>query len=872
VNWWQRLFGRGTLDRQLDREVADHIERQANDYISAGISQAEARRRAALMFGGVETVKEECRDARGTRWLLDAARDIRHAVRQMRKRPASAFVAASSLGLSIGAIAAIFSLVDAVLLRPLPVVAPDRLVLLGERAGDRDILSWSVTQYRSFAQSHELGGVCAFRPRADFSVTRNGEAQVAAGQLLSGGCYQVLGLRAQLGRLFTDEDEQAGDARPVAVISDGFWRRQFGADPQIVGQSLELKGRAVTIIGVTPPEFFGLEPGKAIEISLPLSLQPWAMPGRLLASPNVRWLRLIGRLAPNTSRERAAAELAARWAQVAPPSTGPAGLGRFELLDGAQGVSDLRTQFSHPLRLLFGAVGLLLLLACANLASLTLARNQARVSEVTLRLALGAGRGRVIRQLFTESLVLSGVAGVAGLTIAYWASRTIVTLLSRGRTPIVLSVGFDARVLAFTMLTTLLAGLLFGFWPALKTSRANLQPNLQADARTTTGARGQHWNWLIAAQAALSVVLVSAAMLFGRSLAGLYAADVGVDRRQVMLVALGAGMAGARGVPSSVVSDFSGRLSGTPGVQSVTTAMDLPFSGSSYYAGISVPGQPAGGDDGVNFNFVGPRFFETMGIALLAGRDFQDSDDARHQAVGVISQSLAQHYFPGVNPIGRRLTSDSVEMEVVGLVKNVPYERIRSERELTLYRPQRQGGQGGGTFAIRANLPPAALATLIRQTLHDVAPSVPIVSMTTLADQFDGSIATERLLADIAAFFGLMALLLVAIGMYGTLANSLALRQREFGVRRALGASDGELARMILLRALRPVTLGLIVGLPSAFVASRLAESVLFGVTPRDPATYVGSAGVLILVAAIAAAVPARSAIRVSVISALRQS
>jgi hypothetical protein len=303
-----------------------------------------------------------------------------------------------------------------------------------------------------------------------------------------------------------------------------------------------LKGRAVTIVGVTPPEFLGLEAGRAIEISLPLSLQPWAMPGRLLASPTVRWLRLIGRLAPNSSRAQAEAELAERWAQVAPPSTGSAGVARFELLDGAQGVSDLRTQLAHPLRLLFGAVGLLLLLACANLASLTLARNQARASEVTLRLALGAGRGRIIRQLFTESLVLSVVAGVAGLTIAYWASRTIVTLLSRGRTPIVLSVGLDARVLGFTVLTTLLAGVLFGLWPALKTSRANLQPNLQDGARTTTGARGQRWNTLVAAQTTLSVVLLIVATLFGRSLAGLYAADVGVDRRQVMLVALGAGM------------------------------------------------------------------------------------------------------------------------------------------------------------------------------------------------------------------------------------------------------------------------------------------------------------------------------------------
>ncbi len=460
MTWWRRLVTGSTLDRQLDREVADHLERQVSDYVRAGLSEGEARRRAALMFGAAEAVKEECRDVRGTRWMLDAARDMRHAGRQMRRHPTSALVAALSLGLSIGAIAAIFSLIDAVLLRPLPVGAPARLVVLGERVGDHDNLSWSTSQFRSFAQSPSLSGVCAFRPRTDFSVTRDGRAEVAAGQLLSGGCYQVLGLRSELGRLFTDDDERAGDARPVAVISDGFWRRQFAADPQVLGRTLELKGRPVTIVGVTPPEFVGLEQGRAIDISLPLSLQPWVLPGPLLSSPKIRWLRLVGRLAPNTSRDRAASELAAQWAQlVAPPTKSATPANRFELVDGAQGLNDLRTQFSLALRLLFGAVGLLLLLACANLASLTLARNEVRASEVTLRLALGASRGRVVRQLFSESLALSMAAGGAGVTIAYWASRTIVTLLSRGRAPIVLSVGLDARVLLFTLFVSLLASL-----------------------------------------------------------------------------------------------------------------------------------------------------------------------------------------------------------------------------------------------------------------------------------------------------------------------------------------------------------------------------------------------------------------------------
>lgn len=873
MNWWRRLVARSTLDRQLDREIADHIERQALDYVRAGMDEDEARRRAALAFGAVESVKEECRDARGARWLLDAARDSRHAVRQMRKHPASVLVAALSLGLSIGAFAAVFSLVDAVLLRPLPVPAPQRLVLLAETSVDREIRVWSMTQLQSFAHSSALSGICAFRPRTDFSVTRDGSAEVAAGQLLSGGCYRVLGLRPQLGRLFTEEDERASEANPVAVISDAFWRRQFAADPNVVGRSLELKGHTVTIVGVTPPAFFGLEPGRAVEISLPLSVQSWVMAGRPL-SPTVRWLRLIGRLPPDATRDRAAAELTALWAQFPAASRtrgGPAS--RFELLDGAQGHSEIRAQFSRPLRLLFGAVGLLLLLACSNLASLTLARNQLRTGEVSLRLALGASRGRLVRQLFTESLVLSLVAGAAGLTIAFWASRAIVTLLSRGRTPIVLSVGLDARVVVFTMLVTLLASLLFGLWPALKASRSDLQPDLQAGARTLTGSRGRRWNALIAVQTTLSIVLVIAAALFARSLGRLYAADVGVDKRHVMLVVIGAGMnGGSRSVTSAIANDFGDRMSRTSGIQSVTTAMDLPFSGSSYHAGISVPGQPASDSDGVNFNFVGSRFFETMGIPLFRGRDFQASDDAGHPAVGIISESLARRYFSGTDPLGRHLRSDSTDVEVIGIARDVPYEGVRSERELTLYRPQKQGGQGAGTIAIRADVPAAWLATLIKQTLHDIAPAVPVISMTPLAEYFDGSIAAERLVADVAAFFGLMSLLLVAIGIYGTLASSLAQRTREFGVRRALGASNGALTRMILTHALIPVTLGLIVGVPVSLATAGLAEAAVFGVTARDPVTYAESAGVLILVAVIAAALPARSATRMSVTSALRQS
>jgi len=871
MSWWRRLAARGRLERELHDELADHLERQTREYMDTGMSEADARRRAAAAFGGREAVKDACRDARGTRWIEDAVRDARYAVRSLRKQPVSAVAATLCLGLAIGATTAIFGLVDAVVLRPLPVSDPHRLVLLGERATDREMFSWSISQFQSFAQSPVLSGICAFRPRTDFSVSRDGQAETAAGQLLSGGCFRTLGIRPALGRLFDEEDDHFGDARPVAVISYRFWLRQFGGDPHVIGRSLDVRGLAVTITGVTPAGFDGLEPGRTVDVSVPLSLQPSVGQGRLLASPRVRWLRVIGRLSPGITRERAAAELEARWAHlVPPPATGPAN--RFMLLDGAQGLNDLRAQFSGPLGLVFAAVALLLLLACANLASLVLARNRSREHEVALRLALGAGRGRVARQLFAESLVLALLAGGAGLVFASWGSQTIVTLLSRGRTPILIDVSLDARIVLFAFAVSVVTSVLFGMWPALKASRANLQPDLQAGARTHTHARALGSRGLIAAQTMLSIVLVVAAVLFARSLTKLYRTDLGLDMRRVLIVGIGFGVAGARNA-APIVADLSERLSDTAGIRSVTQMMDLPFGGTSYRAGVSVSGRPESADDQVGYNFVGPRFFETMGIPLLEGRDFRADDDARGRPVAVVSRSLAVRFFAASGAVGERLQLQGAvtPVEIVGVAKDVPYEGVRAERELVLYRPQRQAPLGVGTFAIRADLPPSAVLETVRRALHDVAPSVPIVSIMTLEDLFDGSIATERLLSNIAAFFGVMALLLVAIGMYGTLASALAERTREFGVRLALGATAGDIVRMIMGGALLPVVCGLAAGLPVAFAGTRLARSALFGMTPRDPATYLMSAGVVLMIAVAAALPPALAAIRANPIAALRE-
>jgi putative ABC transport system permease protein len=840
-------------------------ERDMQEELQSIAAMAEPRE-----LGNLTRAAEDARAEWEWAWLEHISQDVRCALRTLRKSPAFTATAVLSLALGIGAASSIFGLVNAVLLRKLPVPVPEELVLFAELAGEGRTLSWSLEQFRSLQQNDTFAGLCAFRPRVNFSVTRAGEAELSPGQLVSGNCYEVLGLRAHLGRLLTPRDDAVGEAHPVAVISHQFWRRHFDADPYVLGRTLELRGHVVSIVGVTPPDFYGFEPGRSVDITVPVSLQPWVFQHRLTS--NTRWLRVIGRLRSNVSAERAASELAVRWRTVVGPARSGAPANRFVLLSGAQGLNDLREQFSLPLRLLMAAVGLLLLITCANLASLLLARARVREQELTLRLALGASRGRIVRQLLTESLMLSILGGAGGLALAASGSQAIVSLLSRGRAPILLDMSIDPRLLGFTLGITVATTLVFGLWPAFAATRRDLQSRLRATTRNVIGSNRRRAQALLTAQTVLSFVLVIAAGLFARSLTQLYTVDLGLDRHQAMVVTLSPEVAGETGGRAmQMLQDFSERLASVPGIRSFTQAMDLPFGGSSYRARIAPVGAPTDNLEVVSFNFVGPRFFETLGIPLIAGRDLQLSDDARSRPVAVISQSLASHYFPGRPAVGARLQFGAVVAEIVGVAKDVPYEGVRRERELVVYRPFSQGDTGvPGTYVIRTDLPPAALAETVRRALRELAPTVPVGTMTTLDAQYDGSIATERLLASIAGFFGVMALLLVAVGVYGNLASSVAQRTREFGIRLALGATGGRIVRIILANALLPVSLGIVIGLPLAFSSARIAQGALFGVTSHDPLTYLSSAVALLLVAVMAATIPSRKAARADAVSALR--
>jgi hypothetical protein len=473
-------------------------ERDMQEELRSIAAMAEPRE-----LGNLTRVAQDARAEWTWRWLDETSRDLRYAWRTLRKSPAFTVTAVFSLALGIGAASSIFALVDAVLLRALPVRDPHELVLLAERFDGQETLSWSTDQLRLLRQNGALTGICAFRPRANFTVAKSDGAELVPGQIVSGNCFDMLGLGAAVGRLLNEDDERAGDSRPVAVISHQFWQRTFAGDPNVVGRTLDLRGQAVTIVGVTPRAFYGFEPGRTVDITVPL--QPWAIDSRM--KPNIRWMRLMGRLRPEVSFDRAAAELDVRWQAIRPPAKPGAPAVRFALLSGTQGLNDLRTEFSLPLRLLLAAVGLLLLVGCANLASLLLARSRGREQELTVRLALGAKRIRILRQLLTESIVLSVLGGAAGLVLARWGSDTIVAILSRGRTPILLDLSLDTRLVAFALGLCLLTSLAFGLWPALAATRRDLQSRLRAATRTVVSSHRRRARVLMTAQTTLAVVL-----------------------------------------------------------------------------------------------------------------------------------------------------------------------------------------------------------------------------------------------------------------------------------------------------------------------------------------------------------------------------
>jgi predicted permease len=812
----------------------------------------------------------------GAYWMRDLVRDLRYALRGLRRNPLFACVAVSTLALGIGANTAIFSIADAVILRPLPVGEPRALVLLRQRGPGGDILPFNSGAALGLGGSPgALAGLAAFRPAPGVHVSVNGETELLLTQSVTGNYHAVLGVGAVVGRTLTDRDRD-----DVAVISHRYWRRRFSADPGVIGRGLALQGRAFTIVGVTPAGFFGTQPGRHVDVTIPLGAQLTAMPA------NARWLYLIGRLAPGVSREHALAVLRVRWAQlVAAQAVPPRPAVTLEVDSGGQGLNELRREFGLPLRILMAAVAVVLLVACANLAGLLIARASGRQQEVAVRLSLGASRGRIVRQLVTESALLAAAGGVGGVVLANWVPDVLLAAMSRGRASIALDVAPTTRTLLFAAAVTCVTALLFGLMPAVAVSRTRVQRALKQGPSGGDPARHAWGRALVATQVALLVLLLASAGLFTRTLRKLDAVEAGFAEAQVLVVGVTTGPLYSGPRARALQDRLLERFAALPGVAAVSMAMDTPPAGElSMCSGVAVPGRPAdaAGAPLVCHNFVGPRFFETLGIPVLAGRDFAPGDDARAPDHVVISDSVARRYFPGENPLGRQIVvggavpPSTVAASIVGVARDVRYTSLRTDAPLMIYRPYRQEPAApANTFLLRASSGTAAsLRPLLRAAVHAEAPGLPPPSVVSLADRVAGTLVEERLLAGLSVAIAALAAILAVIGIYSSVAAGVAARRREIGIRMALGARPAQVARTTVTDALRIVAAGLAFGIPAAIAgahsAGAILAGILFEVSPVDPLTLAGSAAAILALALPAAYGPARRASLVNPAAAIR--
>jgi predicted permease len=886
------IFRREAVERELARELQLHYDREVARLVDAGMSQAEAQRRARWAMGGVEQVKEACRDARGVSAFESTLGDFQYAARQLRKHPGFAAVVVISLALGIGANTAIFTLIDAVLLRSLPVARPEQLYFV-TRHQPAGTAGYGHNEFRQLRAANPVFSDVAAYATTRLNVSIDGSSEpTAEGHLVSGSFFSLLGVNAIAGRTIGPQDDQSPNAHPVAVLSYNYWKRRFGLDQSVVGRTLSLSGTPFTIVGIAPREFFGLEVGRAADIFVPVMMQPTVMPAAedWLGPSTQRsfWLTTVGRLTGDRTARQAAAALEGldvlEPLMSKPRSPGgqpqriPEWLG---LTPAAAGLSTLRDQFSTPLFILMLIVGVVLLIACANVASLVLARSAARTPEFSMRLALGGGSWRLIRQLLVENVVLAAIGGAFGLALARWATDLLVRFMSSGRTPIVLDLDPDPRILMFTAGVSLLTGVLCGLAPALQARRVDVIAGLRQQLR---GSGGAGWlrpgKILVVAQVALCLMLLFGAGLFVRSLQGLDPHDDGLDRESVLVVRVeprGSDQRGVKGTSErldAIYRDLIRRIEAIPGVRSATMAHYAPTSAVTY----SEPMQlPSGEIRRIPRLMVYPGYFETMGIALRAGRDFDERDlggGAEH--VGVVNEAFVRQIMRGENPVGKRFPAGERPREVIGVVEDSKYASLRTDTPPLMYQPFLQTGTGRGqmTLHVRAAADAPGVAARVREEVQRIDTGMPLFAIHTLADQMDAVLSRERLVATLSTLFGVLALALASIGLYGLISFSVVRRTGEMGIRMALGAGRHSVVRLVMGEALRLVLLGVALGIPAALIAGRASasriSSLVFGLSTTDPLTMGGAVALLTLAAAVAAYLPAARAASLDPMIALR--
>jgi predicted permease len=873
----RNLFRRNEFEDAMDEEMRFHLESRAADLVKRGLPPDEASRRARVEFGSIEKQKDVARAGVGVRLFDDLRTDVRYALRTFRRNTTFAATAIVTLALGIGANTAIFTLIDALILRSLPVSHPEQLLqlTLGSPTDQTGAASFSYPMILALdAERGTFADVAGFTGYGCAGGAGETLHRVPCAAV-TGAFYDTLGLVPAAGRLLTRADDQPG-APLVAVASYGYWERQFAANPAVIGQTIPINGVAVTLVGVSPPGFVGANVGAVADLTVPVAAIDRLTPNMasLLGKGN-SWLRVLARLRDGVTEQQAAAQLSAAWPRISQASietTWPPfrqqgvsnAIVRME--PGATGWTYLRDLYVKPLRVLMGSVALVLLIACANVASLLLARTSARRKEIAVRMAIGAGRARVVRQLLVESLTLALIGAAGGVWLAVWGSKLLVGMISTAGAPIVFDLSPNWRMIAFATAIASATALLFGLAPALQCAATDTSAALNEGSRAGT-TRPRLLPFLVTLQIALSLILLFGASLFVRTLRNLQTLDPGFHSDGVLIVEFDRRPGG---VPATILEN----VRAIPGVLSASIATHTPLSGSTWTESAVPAGQAL--PDRENTVFIGAAsgFFNTLGIALVTGRDFSDRDVPDAPAVAIVNERYAATYFPHQNAVGRHLTSTvnghTHDLEIVGVARNTITRNLRGAPPRIVYVAYSQlTGPSFANVVVRANGSFAAVSTALLRLLQPFDRVTPL-EVRALSDQVQGAMARERLMASLASAFGALALVLASVGIYGLLAYAVARRTREIGIRMALGARPSAVVALVLRGAWIPLAIGVVVGMPAAWALARLIQSMLFGLTPADPVA-IGVATLLLFVVAHATAyVPARRASRTDPLVALR--